>query len=65
MHKVSKTLGSHVRILGARIFARSKLRTEDTQVLGEAVQNSVVTASWPPAFVRPALTDAEIKKSVG
>jgi len=47
------------------MLARSKLHTEDTQVLGAAEQNSAVTASWPPAFVPPALTDAEIKKSVG
>jgi len=47
------------------MLARSKLHAEDTQVFGAAVQNSVVTASWPPGFVRPALTDAGIKKSVG
>jgi hypothetical protein len=50
--KLSQKSRSHLKILGAR----SKFRTEDSQILGANVLNLVATATGRPGFLHPWLT---------
>jgi len=43
---------SHFKILGARIVTWKKFRTENPEILGVTVSNTVAMTAWYPGIVR-------------
>jgi len=46
---------SHLKIVGTRMVIWSKLHTEDQQMLGTTVQNSVARVTWCPGVLQPCM----------
>jgi hypothetical protein len=46
---------SHLKIVGTRRVIWRKLHTEDQQLLGATVQNSVSRVTWCPEFLQPCM----------
>jgi len=46
---------SHLKIVGTRRVIWSKLHTEDQQILGATIQNSVARVTWCPGFLQSCI----------
>jgi hypothetical protein len=53
IHKFSKGIGIHLRIIHTEMLTWSKCHTADQQILGATICDTVVLVSWHSGFVCP------------
>ena len=59
---VIRVYRSRLKILGTRRLTWGKFHSEDPQMVGATVKNSLVTATWRPVFMHPCITPSITKE---